>query len=255
MGWMTYTSLLDDLRRYLERGSTLAQDPIVYEQLPRIILQAQQRIGQDLKVQLQIEVLQGVLTADLAVYPKPDRWRETVSMILMPTAGQVTVINAARIAALNTPQGPAPTIQSVWTGNKMVAGNHPTTQRNRALLPRSLEYITSYWPDRTETSVPRFYADYDVSHWLISPTPDQAYPFEVSSYTLPQELTSQTQENWLTQYAPNLLLYACLLEATPFLKNDERIPVWQGMYAQAKAAMTGEDVEKIIDRSIQRSRA
>lgn len=255
MGWMTYNSLLDDLRAYLERGSTLAQDPIVFEQLPRIILQAQQRIAQDLKVQLQIEVLQGVLTADLAVYPKPDRWRETVSMILMPTTGQVTTIQAARLAELNTPVGPAPTILSVWTGNKMVAGNNPITPRNRALLPRAYEYLVAYWPDRLDTGVPRFYADYDMAHWIIAPTPDQAYPFEVSSYTLPAELTSQTQENWLTQYAPNLLLYACLLEATPFLKNDERIPVWQGMYAQAKAAMTGEDVEKIIDRSIQRSRA
>ena len=32
---MTYSSLLNDLRAYLERGATLATDPTVYEQLPR----------------------------------------------------------------------------------------------------------------------------------------------------------------------------------------------------------------------------
>jgi hypothetical protein len=34
---MTFTSLKQDVQRYLERGGTLASDPIVFEQIPRLI--------------------------------------------------------------------------------------------------------------------------------------------------------------------------------------------------------------------------
>jgi len=59
--------------------------------------------------------------------------------------------------------------------------------------------------------------------------------------------------NWLTEYAPDVLLYASLLEATPFLKNDERVQMWQGMYDRAAQALNGEDLGKIMDRAANRS--
>ena len=63
------------------------------------------------------------------------------------------------------------------------------------------------------------------------------------------------QTNWITEYAPQLLLYGTLVEATPFLKNDERIPVWQSMYDRAAAMLNGEDLAKILDRSAVRKEA
>ena len=42
---MTYNSLLNDLRAYLERGATLATDPTVYEQLPQLINMAERRLA------------------------------------------------------------------------------------------------------------------------------------------------------------------------------------------------------------------
>jgi len=59
----------------------------------------------------------------------------------------------------------------------------------------------------------------------------------------------------LTEYAPDALLYAALLEAQPFLKQDDRIPTWQGMYDRAVQALSGDDLKKILDRSAQRSEA
>ena len=41
---MTYTSLLNDIRAYLERGATLATDPTVYEQLPNLVNLAERRL-------------------------------------------------------------------------------------------------------------------------------------------------------------------------------------------------------------------
>jgi hypothetical protein len=68
-------------------------------------------------------------------------------------------------------------------------------------------------------------------------------------------LDDVVQTNWLSEYAPQLLLYGTLLEATPFLKNDERIPVWQSMYDRAAAMLNGEDLAKILDRSAVRKEA
>jgi hypothetical protein len=46
-----------------------------------------------------------------------------------------------------------------------------------------------------------------------------------------------------------------LLEATPFLKNDERIPVWQQFYQMSVDSLNTEDIKKITDRSTTRTEA
>jgi hypothetical protein len=209
----TFTTLQQDIRRYLERGFTLASDAIVYEQIPRLINLAERRIARELKIEGLINVLSGTLQPGLAVYPKPDRWRTTVSF------------------------------------------NYGVGNQYTQLFPRSYEYVRSYWPNRDETSPPLFYADYDYNNWILSPTPDQAYPFEVLVYQLLPLLDDSNQTNWLTEYAPQVLLYASLLEATPFLKNDERIAVWQSMYDRSAQALNGEDLSKILDRSARRTEA
>lgn len=213
---MTFTTLQQDVRRYLERGATYASDPVVYEQIPRLINLAERRIARELKVQGFINVVTGTFSAGQAVYSKPDRWRDTVSV-------------------------------NIGTG----ANNN----NRKVLFTRDYEYLLSYWPNRTETEEPIFYADYDYDHWLIAPTPDAEYPFEILYYELPPLLDDVVQTNWLTEYAPQLLLYGTLLEATPFLKNDERINVWQSMYDRAAAMLNGEDLAKILDRSAVRKEA
>lgn len=210
---MTFASLQTDLRRYLERGFTLADDPYVYEQLPRLINMAERRIARDLKIQGFIVAVTTPLSVGVSTYAKPNRWRETISM---------------------------------------------TTKSDDTLTPvftRSYEYCRNYWPDDTQTGQPQFYADYDYSHWLLVPTPDAAYDLEVLYYELPVLLDDAQQTNWLTDYAPNLLLYGALLEATPFLKNDERITTWQNYYQSAANALNTEDLKKILDRDAARTEA
>ena len=206
---MTYDTLLQDVRRYLERGFTAESDAIVYEQLPRLITLGERRISRELKIQGFIRAVTTPLSVGVAVYRKPDRWRDTVSM----------------------------TVDGV------------------PIFARSYEYCRNYWPDETQTAAPQFYADYDYQHWLITPVPNAAQTLEILYYEQPRFLGEDFQTNWLTEYAPDILLYATLLEAVPFLKNDERISTWQAMYDRAAQALSGEDLKRIMDRTANRSEA
>jgi len=96
--------------------------------------------------------------------------------------------------------------------------------------------------------VPKFYADYDYTHWLVAPTPASDYDFEVLYYERPQPLDSSNQTNWFTTYAPQALLYGSLLQAMPFLKNDSRTQMWQQQYDQIIQTLKAEDMARVGDR-------
>lgn len=213
---MTFETLQQDVRRYLERGATLASDAVVYEQIPRLINLAERRISRELKVQGFIAVVSDTMTIGQSVYAKPDRWRDTISINF---------------------------------------GTGTSNATRTPIFTRGYEYVRSYWPDESQTGQPAFYCDYNYSNWLIAPTPDQEYPFEVLYYELPPLLDDSIQTNWLTEYAPQVLLYGTLLEATPFLKNDERIGTWQQYYDRAASMLNGEDLAKILDRASMRKEA
>jgi hypothetical protein len=204
---MSYDSLLVDVRNYLERGFTAESDPIVYEQLPRLVTLAERRIARELKILGFIRAVTMPLTPGVAVFQKPDRWRDTVSMSV----------------------------------------------DNVPIFARAYEYIRSYWPDEASRAAPQFYADYDYNHWLLAPTPVAASTLEILYYEQPALLGDDQQQNWITEYAPDLLTYATLLEATPFLKKDERIQTWQTIYDRAAQGINGEELKRILDRTATRS--
>ena len=206
---MTYSSLLDDVRRYLERGFTAESDQLVFEQLPRLITLGERRIARELKILGFLRAVTTNLVPGDSFYQKPDRWRDTVSM----------TVNGVPIFA------------------------------------RAYEYLRNYWPDLTQRATPEFYADFDYQHWILVPTPVAVAQLEILYYEQPPLLGDDLQVNWLTDYAPDTLLYATLLEATPFLKNDTRIQTWQAMYDRSAQALNGEDLKRILDRSATRSEA
>lgn len=132
--------------------------------------------------------------------------------------------------------------------HKTVSMNVTVAGVRQPVFLRKYEYLREYWPDPTDTGAPRYYADYDYTHWLIAPTPDVAYNFEVLYYERIQPLDSSNQTNWFTIYAPQALLYGTLLQAMPFLKNDERIPMWQAQYDKIMQVLKAEDIQRMGDR-------
>jgi hypothetical protein len=237
---MTFNSLLSLIRGYLERGNV--SDTTVYNSLPTLINQAERAIANKLKIQGQISNVTALLQGGLPVYQKPDRWRQTISM----NYGAGAINDLSTLSQL-----PITTISLV---NLVVA---PTTlgSKRYPLFPRSLEYCQTYWPDASQTGTPKFYADYDYYHWLVVPTPDTAYPWAINYYQLLPLLDNSNQTNWLTDIQPNMLLYRALLECTPFLKNDERIPVWEKLYTDEIGSVSTQDLQKAVDRSAVRNAA
>lgn len=121
------------------------------------------------------------------------------------------------------------------------------------IFARDYEYCRRYWPDPAERDVPEFYSDYNYANWLIVPTPVATIPWQIIYYEQPAYLDDTNQTNWLTDYAPNALLYRALLEATPFLKNDERIGTWEKFYTEAIGTLDAEDIQKQLDRNAART--
>jgi hypothetical protein len=114
---------------------------------------------------------------------------------------------------------------------------------------RALEYLKNFWPLQGSTSPPRFYADYNFENFLVAPSPDQAYAFELAYYARLEPLDATNQTNWLTFNAPQVLLYACLLEAALWLKNSELIALFQGQYNDQKSSILQENAERLGDRN------
>jgi hypothetical protein len=71
------------------------------------------------------------------------------------------------------------------------------------------------------------------------------YDFELAYYERPEPLSDTNQTNWLTQYAPQLLLYGSLLEAQPFLKRPERVAEFQALYDRALQGVSQESSRRI----------
>ena len=169
-----------------------------------------------------------------------------------------------RIASEQKPLGLQRVANSVFNGANLVkparwrmtrSFSYVNAANKRTYLkPRSYEFCRSYWVDASKTDVPLYYADYDYEHFFFAPTPDAAYDFELVYFERPEPLSTVNQTSWTTRYAPQLLLYASLIEAMPFLKNSERIPEFLELYKAAMAAITGEDAGRLIDNTVARSK-
>ena len=156
------------------------------------------------------------------------------------TLGQMQVVESTMLAG-------NPVIQKPARWRKTVSFNVVVNGSRQPVYLRKYEYLKSYTPNSTTTGIPLYYGDYDYEHWTVAPTPSQNYDFEVLFYERIAPLSSENQTNWLTQYAPNAMLFGTLLQAMPFLKNDQRV-IFQQKYDQAMQMLKTEDVVRVADR-------
>ena len=87
------------------------------------------------------------------------------------------------------------------------------------------------YPSRTGSGLPTMIAR-EGSNFIFGPYPG-TYTIKGIYYAKPTVVA--TSANSLFVANPDLYLFAALLEAEPYIKNDARIQLWQAKYEQIKA--------------------
>jgi hypothetical protein len=102
------------------------------------------------------------------------------------------------------------------------------------LEQRDTTFIDEYNVDRVNnTGKPRYYANWDQNTMIFAPTPDAAYTIELWYNKTPERLSSTNTTTWLSNNAPEVLIYGTLTEAFSYLKNPQYVQLYQQMYSQA----------------------
>lgn len=122
------------------------------------------------------------------------------------------------------------------------------------LKKRARETIQAMFPLTTAATLPKYYSEWQENYYYLGATPDQAYNYELLIYQQPMPLDAANQTNYLTDVAPDLLLYSTLLEAQGFLKNTEMAPLWQAARDECVQQLTGLDMRRQTDRQSKRDK-
>lgn len=208
---LTYNTLVEKILQYLERN-----DAETTAQVPMFIMLATRRVSKECKTLGLKDFVYATLTPGVWIYAKPGNWRNT------------STITGLNIKPPNTP-------------------NNPEFGYKFPINVISFSYCERFAPNVTTLGKPLYYADYDYNHWYIAPTPDFAYPIQIGFYQNEQQLDEQQQTNFLITHAPELLFYASLLEAQPYIKNQEWIAVWKATYTEALDKFNQEDIMRMFD--------
>jgi len=191
-------------------------DQFFIDQIPDFINQGVNRIYSEAKSIGFEKVILGNLVLDNPLLAKPADWKETVSFSIIDD-------------------------RSVPSSTSF-------------LLLRSLEFCRSYWPSPELSRTPEFYANaFEYNNFFFAPTPDYAYPFVLIYLALPL-FNQANPENFLTLRYPSLLLYACLLETIPFLKDDERVQMFEALYSRALQSVNKDAQKLYTDRISKRDK-
>ena len=71
----------------------------------------------------------------------------------------------------------------------------------------------------------------------VVPSPDSTYTSSIVYYTRIAALSDSATSNWLLAAHPDIYLFGTLVEAEPYLKNDERMPMWTSRLDKALMAL------------------
>ena len=106
-------------------------------------------------------------TATLDKIPTFIRLAEQIIASEIKFLGNLTV-NESNMVSGN----PVITKPARW--RKTVSMNVTVAGVRQPVFLRTYEFMRQYWPDEAEEGVPKYYGDYDYTHWLVVPTPAAA---------------------------------------------------------------------------------
>ena len=124
-----------------------------------------------------------------------------------------------------------------------------SASKRTAIEYRDVSFINEYWPTRTSTGSPKFYADWNEDVFIVAPTPSAALTIEINYRKRFTALSSSSTTSWLTEHAYDLLLYGCLIEAAIYDKNPQMMQMYEKRYQEALATVNAELENRRSDQS------
>jgi hypothetical protein len=98
-------------------------------------------------------------------------------------------------------------------------------------------YLRDYWPNLTTQGTPKFYSTKSATTSgttiTIAPTPNAADTYQVDFIAPETGLSSNNANTWVGDNAENVLLSACLYEASAFLKAGETLALYKTQFDEA----------------------
>ncbi|KKN66852.1 hypothetical protein LCGC14_0467200 [marine sediment metagenome] len=110
-----------------------------------------------------------------------------------------------------------------------------TSGKYQLIKKTSLGHALSVWPYITDyKGFPEMACDDDAnSQFLIRPTIDQTYTYNLYYYAYSAELSSDSDTNWWTDNYWEVLMYRALVEASMFVKDVEEAKAWMVKFNEA----------------------
>ena len=193
----TYSGLVDQIRNYTETDSNVLTTTIVND----FITQAELRIFREIDLDVFRSYEFATLTASNPFVALPGSTPSTMSFV--------------RYASIYQTSG-------------------ATANERTRLLQKDVSYMNEYWPNRGNTGQPKYYAMWDQNTIYLAPTPNLAYNIELALNRNETGLSSTNTTTWVSQNAPQVLLYACLIEAFKYLKGPyDLLAQYDKSYQQA----------------------
>lgn len=124
------------------------------------------------------------------------------------------------------------------------------------LRPRSLGFLTVFWPDRSVAAeVPKYWAPFDDDNIIVAPTPLTSLAWRMTTRKVKSPLGPDSLTNEITSRHYNLLLWACCERGAHFLGDDRRKEFagrYEALYQRDKATVLGNEAEIRSDEHTER---
>ena len=217
MAGISYSTLVTQLRNYTETDANVLSTDV----LENIILNAQSRICQDVPIDADRHMQEGNLVTDK-------------NSIYAPSGALFT------------------------RGIEVYDSTSAATGTNRWLIKKDVTWLSEYIEDLTGsggadvTGMPKYYAMFGGATgtsstksggYLLAPTPDSNYYFRVHYDKRATTLGTNTSGTYISLNYPQLLLYACLVNAYGYLKGPmDMLTLYEQKYKDSVQTFASQQV-------------
>ena len=132
----------------------------------------------------------------------------------------------------------AGTFDYTVTSARMIRQVSVTISSNVSYLDHRIDsYLRDYWPNSATQGVPEFYSTKTAGTAgtviTLAPTPNSTDTYQVDYIAPEAGLSSSNANTWVGDNAENVLLSACLYEASAFLKAGETLALYKTQFDEA----------------------